>query len=213
MEQTDRQTDTTVKTSRWAFTAYEAQFSLFKEGKMPASLAEWGWNTEKCPETSRIHYQGYLRTKQQVRLSQLKKIFPGVHLEPARNWEATKNYSGKVETRVPGTEPVSETSNIPDIYAYTTIVAKRLPSRETVRKMFDEQQELARKNRLKDVPPDFELYHCRTEKEFLEYLVDLVVKKDITEGKFYAGHIAVNPQWISLWRKYGFEYLAGADKI
>lgn len=214
MEQTDRQTDKSVKTTRWAFTAYESQWHLFKVGCIPASVAEWGWNTEKCPETSRLHYQGYLRTKQQVRLSQLIKIFPGVHLEPARNWEATKNYSGKVETRVPGTEPVSEHSTIPDIYAYTTVIAKRLPSRERLEAIHMEQVVLAQKAvKGKDTPADYEGYHCINVKDTLLWLVDLAVRHDIAEGKFYAAHIAVNPQWVSMWRKYAFELLEGAEKI
>jgi len=212
MGETDRQTDTTVKTTRWAFTAYEAQFNLFRAGHMPNTLAEWGWNHEKCPQTNRIHYQGYLRTKQQVRLSQLKKQFPGVHLEPARNWEATKNYSGKEETRVPGTQPVSEHSQIPDIYAYTEIVASRLPDRGVIEKMRNEAEDEIRRRTPRGVPPDLERGHCATDQQYMEFLVDVQVRLDIEKGYLWAGHIAVNPQWISLWRKYGFEYIIGAKK-
>lgn len=96
---TDRQTD---KTTRWAFTAYENQWSLFET--MNELVAEWGWQTEKCPETDRLHYQGFIRTKRQVRLSQLIKVFPGVHLEYARNWEALMNYCKKTETAIAGSQ-------------------------------------------------------------------------------------------------------------
>lgn len=215
MSQTDRQTDTaaesTTKTSRWAFTAYEGQFGFFREGNIPANCAEWGWNTEKCPDTGRIHYQGYLRTKQQCRLSALQKQFPGVHFEPARNWAAVKNYSGKVETRVPGTEPVSETSTIPDIYAYSTIVARRLPDREQFEAMFEAQTAEMYKHKAKGEAPNYERYHVRNHHDFVEYLVDIQVRLDITQGRMYAAHIATNPQWISLWRKYGLEILQGKN--
>lgn len=91
-----------AKSTRWVFTAYEAQWPLFDS--MPPIVAEWGRQTEKCPDTQRLHYQGYLRTSRQVRLSQLKGIFPGVHFEIARNWNASKNYCKKSETAVPGTQ-------------------------------------------------------------------------------------------------------------
>lgn len=92
----------TAKATRWAFTAYEQQWELFKA--MPPIVAEWGWQEEVCPDTQRHHYQGFLRTDRQVRLSQLKKALPGVHLEIARNWDALKSYCKKEETAVDGTQ-------------------------------------------------------------------------------------------------------------
>lgn len=212
MSETDRQTDSTAKTTRWAFTAYKDQWHLFKEGHIPPALAEWGWNTEKCPETGREHLQGYLRTKQQVRLSQLKKQFPGVHLEPARNWEATKNYSGKVETRVPGTTPVSETSTIPDIYAYTAIIAKQLDSKEVFEDMVEDERRRIKKATPPGLAPDYGSKHVESAQQLMEHFVDQLVKTDIASGKLYAGHIAVNPQWICLWRRFGFQLIEGAKK-
>ena len=99
MEQTDRQTD---KATRWSFTAYEAQWPLF--ATMPDIVAEWGWQEEICETTSRKHYQGYLRTKRQVRLAQLLKSIPKVHFEIARNWDGLVNYCKKPETAVEGTQ-------------------------------------------------------------------------------------------------------------
>jgi hypothetical protein len=99
MEQTDRQTD---KATRWAFTAYEAQWDLFVT--MPDIVAEWGWQEEICETTSRRHYQGYLRTKRQVRLAQLLKSIPKVHFEIAKNWDGLLKYCKKPETAVPGTQ-------------------------------------------------------------------------------------------------------------
>lgn len=99
MGETDRQTD---KTSRWAFTAYQAQWPLFTS--VNELVAEIGWQIEVCPDTQREHYQGYLRTTRQVRFAQLKKIYPGVHLEPAKNWDALVKYCKKTESAVEGTQ-------------------------------------------------------------------------------------------------------------
>jgi len=106
MAKTDRQTD---KSSRWAFTAYEDQYGLVDDMSKSATIAEYGWNPEICPETGRKHRQGYLRTKNQVRFSALKKEFPGIHFEIAKNWEALKNYCKKEETREDGKKSFSGT--------------------------------------------------------------------------------------------------------
>jgi len=99
MGQTDRQTD---KSSRWAFTAFEDQWSLFTI--MPDIIAEWGWQEEVCATTARKHYQGYLRTKRQVRFSQLAKSLPKVHLEIAKDWNKLLSYCNKTDTAVEGTQ-------------------------------------------------------------------------------------------------------------
>jgi len=104
MGETDRQTD---KTSRWAFTAYQNQYHLFTT--VNDLVAEIGWQTEICPDTQREHYQGYLRTARQVRFAQLKKIYPGVHIEPAKNWEALVKYCKKTESAIQGTQQHHET--------------------------------------------------------------------------------------------------------
>jgi len=95
------------KSTRWAFTAYPEQWSLFNVA--PSIVAEWGWNTEECPDTGRKHYQGFIRTSRQVRFKQLKDLLPGVHLEQAKNWDALLNYCKKEDTRVDGTEPNHQT--------------------------------------------------------------------------------------------------------
>lgn len=100
-QQTDRQTD---KSSRWAFTAYEGQWGLFDNVKENELVKECGWQKEECPETQRKHYQGYLQTVRQVRLSQLVKQFPGVHFEIARDWMKLKNYCRKADTAVPDSQ-------------------------------------------------------------------------------------------------------------
>lgn len=128
MGETDRQTD---KSSRWAFTAYEAEWPLFQV--MNDLVAEWGWQTEICPNTQRKHYQGYLRTKRQVRFAQLKKVFPGVHLETARDWNKLLNYCKKTDTAVPGTvvAEVNRTKNMTMAEAMIMLAEAAIwPSRE-----------------------------------------------------------------------------------
>lgn len=89
------------KSTRWAFTAFENEWPLFTT--MPELIAEWGWQPEECPDTGRKHYQGYLRTKRQVRFAQLKAVLPGVHLEVAKNWAALVQYCQKDSTKAGGT--------------------------------------------------------------------------------------------------------------
>lgn len=99
MSKTDRQTD---KTTRWAFTAYEDQFGLFD--KIPDKVKEWGWQTEICPTTERKHYQGYILTRTQQRHKAMRDMFPGVHIEVAREWNALVNYCKKIDTAIEGTQ-------------------------------------------------------------------------------------------------------------
>ena len=94
--------DPDAKTSRWAFTAFKGQWSLFEV--MPELIAEWGWQTEECPDTKNLHYQGYIRTKRQVRFNQLHTVLPGVRLSAAINWAALLNYCKKKETAISGTQ-------------------------------------------------------------------------------------------------------------
>lgn len=95
----DRQTD---KTTRWAITVYQEQYSLFDV--MDTRIAEWGWQTEMCPTTGKEHRQGFIRTKTQQRFGAMRKMFPGVHIEVAMNWGALINYCKKTETAVPGSQ-------------------------------------------------------------------------------------------------------------
>lgn len=79
---------------------------MFSEDKQKDHdlVKEWGWQEEICPETNRHHYQGYILTVRQVRLSQLVKQFPGVHFEVARDWLKLKNYCRKTDTAVPDSQ-------------------------------------------------------------------------------------------------------------
>lgn len=162
------------KSSRWAFTAYEDQYHLFDKG-MPPGVAEWGWNAEICPETNRNHRQGFLRLSNQQRFSWLKKIFPGVHLEVAKDWNKLVNYCKKEETRAPGTVPVRETNNIPTKYQYADEVAERLVA---------------------NYDPEWSM------EELLEAVNDVLVT-DIISGRRGIEWIGANPDWKVVWKQYG----------
>jgi len=99
MTETDRQTD---KTTRWAFTAYEDQWYLFKQ--IPDKVKEWGWQTEKCPTSGRLHYQGYILTRTQNRHKAMREMLPGVNISAAREWTALLKYCKKTETAIEGTQ-------------------------------------------------------------------------------------------------------------
>lgn len=87
----------TERSTRWAFTAYEAQWPLFDN--IPDIVKEWSWQTEICPTSGRKHYQGWILTNSQQRHSALTKALPGVHIEVAKNWSALIRYCSKIDTR------------------------------------------------------------------------------------------------------------------
>lgn len=97
---------------------------------MPPIVAEWGWQDEVCPTSGKLHKQGYIRTYQQQRFAAMKKAFPGVHLEIARDWNKLLNYCKKTDTAVEGTT-VRETNDIPSLFTYSTELAKRLAKHPT----------------------------------------------------------------------------------
>lgn len=74
---------------RWCYTAYPrecvSEFDDFE--RRLRALPEFRGlvhQLEECPDTGRVHLQGYLELKKPKRLSGLKKIRADVHWEPAR---------------------------------------------------------------------------------------------------------------------------------
>lgn len=174
----------TEKSSRWAFTAYEQHYGYFQT--MPLGVHKWGWNVEICPKTGKEHYQGYMLLKQQQRCSWMRKQFPTMHVEIARNWEALVAYCQKPETRAPGTEPVSETNDIPTKYGYAEEIAKRLP-----RAVLGSEP---------------------TTDEILD-AVQVLVRTDIRTGRRGVEWIAANPDWKVVWKGYGVDmYVRAAQQ-
>jgi len=202
----------TEKTTRWAFTAYEQQWKLFE--KMPPGIGEWGWQVEKCPDTGRLHYQGFIRTVGQHRFKgkrpadSLLKIFPGVHIEPASDWVKLINYCKKKESRVEGQQPVHEVSTFPTMYSYTEELAARLPHWDKVRELWEEHVTIKAKQ-MKRFQPEFKTEKEYEDSEFYRYptpeayayevILKSMIANDVRAGK-PVEFISQNPLFITTWK-------------
>lgn len=102
MARTDGRTGNCGHGKRWSFTAYEGQWHLFEI--TPELIEEIGWQTEECPDTQRKHYQGYILTKRDTRENAMRRLYPGVHIELARDWNALLAYCKKTDTAIPGSQ-------------------------------------------------------------------------------------------------------------
>jgi len=89
----------TVRSTYWG---PNTQFATKTFPEQRAIAEQRGWKVEgqeeTCPTTSRKHIQFWVKTPQ-VRMSEVKKIFAGAHIEVARNVAAVKQYCQKEETR------------------------------------------------------------------------------------------------------------------
>jgi hypothetical protein len=103
-----------TKYSRWAFTAYEDQYAVI-DAYDKLRIKEIGYQDEICPDTGRKHRQGYFATTTPLRFSAARKLFPSVHIEPAKNWTALVKYCQKSESRDPAgnTVRLGDPSNPP----------------------------------------------------------------------------------------------------
>lgn len=63
---------------------------------------------ELCPTTGRYHFQGAVSMRKSMRLTGMRKIFTGAHLEPARDWDQLLKYVTKEETRYRGSLTTGE---------------------------------------------------------------------------------------------------------
>jgi len=207
----------TDKTTRWAFTAFEQQWKLFE--KMPREIGAWGWQLEKCPDTGKLHYQGYLRTigqhrfkgepgPQSVPADSLRRLLPGVHITAAANWQKLINYCKKKESKVEGHEPVHEVSTFPTMYSYTEELAERLPHWDQVRELWLEHTSIKAKQ-MRRFQPEF-----KTEKEYedsdfyryptieayaYEVILKTMIANDVRAGK-PVEFISQNPLFITTWK-------------
>jgi len=188
------------KTTRWQFTAYEGQWRMFNT--MPRQVAEWGWNTELCPKTNRLHYQGYMRTGQQQRESAMWSLFPGVHFEVARDWPALVQYCKKAATRVPGTEPVSDVNTFPDMFGYSEELASRLPNWDQVRELWmkdtEDKMAICRRRQVSAAELGLKVYDTP------ELFCYETLLKDMIQFDVIRGHpvefIVQNPLFITMWK-------------
>lgn len=85
----------------WCFTSYKQPFDMPSHDDISYCV----YQIEKCPETGRLHAQGYLELSKAKRMSGVKKIFDDntIHLEPRKaTREAARAYCMKEESRVDG---------------------------------------------------------------------------------------------------------------
>jgi len=93
---------------RWVYTVYNADNPTDTSdftSKLRGSTSFRGLchQLEKCPETDRIHLQGYAEWEKPQRLSALKKLSGRAHWEPAKGTrEQCIAYCNKVQTRHSG---------------------------------------------------------------------------------------------------------------
>lgn len=97
--ETDRQTDTTIRSSQWSVTAFNKDIDILED---KANYPSWVkcvlGGREICPTTGTLHFQASVHLNKQVRMSQLKKWLPTAKLLPARKPQALDKYAMKKET-------------------------------------------------------------------------------------------------------------------
>lgn len=114
----------------------------------------------------------------QVRAAAVKRVYPRAHIEIARDRKALEKYVTKEDTRV----AVIECNNIPSIFEYQTIIAKRWTE--------EGYEELRTQFPRKD-PDDVAMFY-----------LDSLVSEDIRTGQRGAEWIATNPMWRNAWKKF-----------
>lgn len=74
-------------------------------GDRNGDILEWIYQLERCPESSRLHWQGYVRLRSKVRIKGAQRIigFPTAHMERRKgSHQQATDYCSKQESRVAG---------------------------------------------------------------------------------------------------------------
>lgn len=91
-----------TSTQRATYWGPNTQFAINTFPEQRSIAEQRGWKVdgqeETCPTTGRKHYQFWVKTPQ-VRMSEVKKVFAGAHIEVARNVKAVQQYCAKEDTR------------------------------------------------------------------------------------------------------------------
>lgn len=88
------------KSTWWSVTAFDDEIALLEGPEFPEFVAKVYGGKEECPTTGKVHFQGAIQCRRQVRFSALKKWLPKAHLEVAKDKMALKQYVMKAETAV-----------------------------------------------------------------------------------------------------------------
>lgn len=170
---------TTIRGTCWSITINNPlPTDLLTQDKLPAGWAYEG-QIEEGVKNGTPHAQLMLLTPQ-VRLSQVKGLFPRAHIEKAKNKAALKKYVHKDDTRIMEIPTVS--SAIPTLFDYQATIAERWVGVD-----FDNYLEQF---------PDKEVG------EVALIYVDHLVEQDIIAGCRGIEFIAINPMWRSSWKKF-----------
>lgn len=88
------------KSTWWSVTAFDDEILLLEGTEFPEFVAKVHGGKEECPTTGKVHFQGAVQCRRQVRFTSLKKWLPKAHWEPAKNIAALKQYVMKADTAV-----------------------------------------------------------------------------------------------------------------
>lgn len=183
-----------VKSSHWQITYFPPEECQGSVEDAKDDVQKWvsvalppGWsfgsaNVEKCPESGRYHYQGYLKTAY-VRGTDVKRVIGDrAHIEKTRNQNALVNYSNKADTRV---ATVDAPQGVPQPWDYITTLAGRWDNDEFLKLLGDHSRK----------------FNGCLDEAALCY-VDAMVAEDIANGARGVEFIAVNPMFRSAWKKF-----------
>lgn len=88
------------------FTSFNVDKLIGLKENLDPNLVDYCiWQVERCPETDRLHIQGYLELKKPARFTGIKKILGdnSAHIEPRRGTRTeARDYCRKIDTRVEG---------------------------------------------------------------------------------------------------------------
>jgi len=100
------------KSTWWSVTAFNDEIAYCENNKaFPEFVENVYGGQEKCPDTGRIHFQGAIQCRRQVRRKQIKSWLKTAHLEPAERIWALKTYAMKKDTAIG--EKLKRTNEIP----------------------------------------------------------------------------------------------------
>lgn len=146
----------------WCFTEYQVDTPL----EWPEFVRYAVYQLERCPDTGRLHFQGYVEFSKVMRLSGCKKVLSKAHWKPKykeSTREQARDYCLKTDTRIDGpwvhgkwvkdgertdlqvvTDKIKEGASLKDIFETapeTTL--KYTKNIQTLRALYDEAQDSA----------------------------------------------------------------------
>jgi len=199
-----------IRATAWSITIYphsetpEEAADEIQKFRDTVIHAAPGWKllgqVERCPKTSRLHLQGFLKTPQ-VSFVAVQKMFwyYKPHIEVARNRKDLEEYCQKEKSRV--AELTASTSHIPTLFEYSEELEKRLPSIPDLRKEWYDYSEkyIAEARRTGEVSDRY-INEYKNFNDYCYHQMVTMVGEDIRSGRRGIEFIVQNPLWITTWR-------------